>query len=1707
STIKYEKTAVHQDGDYDAEWAWFLYMKKLNRTRERGDRKTLSNVILTDRISVSIALQESIYSFPPKKSLPTYKEIQDKDGWVIDPSRRAIGARIDKLNPRRKKKTPKTIENSRKPSTSRAPAPDIPNDDDSCEYPCDQNNREILAVGPEGKRPLFLDTFAADKLPIAARKLTVLKKRWGNKELESSLLERASTYPAAVARLKHFRAYHLQQKALSKMVNSLIPTGLTADDVYVAYGAASFPLRVPGPLRPSTLASNTQSALEESPFIPLKSQGRHSQMQVKRLWPAVPKPGFRKGHLGWVGVPCVNQIVISVMTRDALTRELNVRFGQSQEDCGDAFPLHDGGIAHGRSAAVESRKSHQEMAYEVGGELFKRLPPPPTKLFANVLNSYPSDPLLFSEMIQNSDDAGAKLQFFCLDTRPFPTDKVLHPRLKTFNEGPHLVAFNDEAFKPKDFVSLLSVGNSQKQEEAESIGKFGLGYHMCDELAFLSGDHLAVLDPHARIISDEGRKFHIVHEGIDALATDQLAPFHAYDSILGLLKWNGESVPWTLFRDRSPSYRLRATPAQAESSENSKEIYGERLIPRNPSIKHMRPKITFCVWNENESAPRKLFSTCIVNAGDFNGSVIRASLCETLALAEAQLIAENPELVALFPERSGFTPSTEFEPSVDYELQIEQCDSCYPIIGIAFRTSNDLETARLFGYLPQPIETSLPVHFYAHISVSDNRRALVQDEDVAGVNSKGLAGKPRAAFYAENTYRLWALDAARNPRRAWASLLSDSLERVAKPGVKLFRTISGVWISASDAMFEDCDFECHAAISRVLAAQSDSLAARLIVDVPIALVRELKIRKMGTHMTPAFARDERCGDRIPAGLNLLATTDSKLRPFPSPRDPPVYLIDISTLHIILPGARFRFVIESGLPDQIARAVHNATQSPILGLVPLRDRPVAGLAVILEMARKELTIDHESDTAPLPNAGAINSTWLQRLWGVIADLRLSKESIGDSPLEHLLLIPLRNGRLGRFSRSRKVVLPRTAQRERNLICNYFARIGSTMTSEDCGFLPLHLLDDYVSSIDDVAALCDIRPFDSLRRKIYAANMTLNERGLIRSHLATSFRKKEEPSAVLSKVLALLPLVDAAETHLLPKWDARVTIFQTSPFAFIRPESTEEDDLFGRILRYQRTTWAAYYTDHVIPHLPNRPYIVDEVVDEMFGALKTERSLDSAMRARLAELPFVETHSGSRERPFFLVDPSVTAFALLFEDEPARMDSHGKMGTGKVLLLHADIPWKVVRKLKIPKCEPGPFPDHLQIRQIVRAEERVPGPAQKRPCRLRRRPCDPPQLIANADDAGARTLKINVDPTLKTPRKVPEELKPFLSGPALLVCNDSKFRFRRHPKSGPGRKRAEKRECSIGKFGLGFNVAYHLSDVVIILSGRKIPFLDPLGHLGPSSDSGAVVDHVEDKLFKVYPVIEQIFSVLPGFKSGRPYAGTCILLPLRSKPSDISTTTPSAAEILTLVKNWKEEASRTLLFIQNVEDISASRVNVTESHQNIPIFSHALVSPSKDAWIELRKKRKHSQDSVARDQELGDSDHVQGSLLQIVYSIDVATEIPGRETVTWQWILATRYQTTAASRKLELPDMSEKKLFAHVGVAALTAEIGGGAHPRLPPKADGELFSFLPLPDLGSDVPFDINGNYLFDLCSSRTALNHQSNESGLGTGARSLELVK
>ena len=120
----------------------------------------------------------------------------------------------------------------------------------------------------------------------------------------------------------------------------------------------------------------------------------------------------------------------------------------------------------------------------------------------NILQDYPAGIGPFRELIQNADDAGARVVKICYDSRQHASNntgtqktgcsgsgsssssssssdascKLLDPRLAAW-QGPALLVFNDAVFTERDFQSITSLGLSGKKSDLSTVGKYGLGFN------------------------------------------------------------------------------------------------------------------------------------------------------------------------------------------------------------------------------------------------------------------------------------------------------------------------------------------------------------------------------------------------------------------------------------------------------------------------------------------------------------------------------------------------------------------------------------------------------------------------------------------------------------------------------------------------------------------------------------------------------------------------------------------------------------------------------------------------------------------------------------------------------------------------------------------------------------------------------------------------------------------------------------------------------------------------------------------------------------------------------------------------------------------------------------------------------------------------------------------------------------------------------
>ena len=206
----------------------------------------------------------------------------------------------------------------------------------------------------------------------------------------------------------------------------------------------------------------------------------------------------------------------------------------------------------------------------------------------------------------------------------------------------------------------------------------------------------------------------------------------------------------------------------------------------------------------------------------------------------------------------------------------------------------------------------------------------------------------------------------------------------------------------------------------------------------------------------------------------------------------------------------------------------------------------------------------------------------------------------------------------------------------------------------------------------------------------------------------------------------------------------------------------------------------------------------------------------------------------------------------------------------------------------------------------------------------------EMVQNADDAKANTVKVLIDYHSYPSATLVEPIMKHWQGPALYFYNDAQFTkkdFQNIMKIFGETKIDD--SMKIGKFGLGFNTVYHLTDVPSFVSGRFIHFLDPHRQyiVGDSelSKPGIKVDFITRKnSMRRYQDQFDVFN-LKMFECNifkhQPYNGTLFRLPFRLKSvsSQISNNTYDNSRITKLLSRILNEAESSIRFLQHVNCI--------------------------------------------------------------------------------------------------------------------------------------------------------------------------------------------
>jgi sacsin len=146
--------------------------------------------------------------------------------------------------------------------------------------------------------------------------------------------------------------------------------------------------------------------------------------------------------------------------------------------------------------------------------------------------------------------------------------------------------------------------------------------------------------------------------------------------------------------------------------------------------------------------------------------------------------------------------------------------------------------------------------------------------------------------------------------------------------------------------------------------------------------------------------------------------------------------------------------------------------------------------------------------------------------------------------------------------------------------------------------------------------------------------------------------------------------------------------------------------------------------------------------------------------------------------------------------------------------------------------------------------------------------------------------------------------------------------------------------VGRFGLGFNSVYHLTDIPSFVSGEHVVVFDPnMNHISKLLDGnmrrgGFMLSLVENKhVLSVFPdqfsPYNQLFGCDMTDTNTFHFEGTLFRLPFRTaiqaQESDILKEHYTRDNVINLVKSLKESAPTLLLFAQNVKEVRVFEIS--------------------------------------------------------------------------------------------------------------------------------------------------------------------------------------
>ncbi|XP_041919282.1 sacsin isoform X2 [Alosa sapidissima] len=368
----------------------------------------------------------------------------------------------------------------------------------------------------------------------------------------------------------------------------------------------------------------------------------------------------------------------------------------------------------------------------------------------------------------------------------------------------------------------------------------------------------------------------------------------------------------------------------------------------------------------------------------------------------------------------------------------------------------------------------------------------------------------------------------------------------------------------------------------------------------------------------------------------------------------------------------------------------------------------------------------------------------------------------------------------------------------------------------------------------------------------------------------------------------------------------------------------------------------------------------------------------------------------------------------------------------------------------------------------------------------------ELIQNAEDAGATEVKFMYD---ETEYGVESLWSPDMAqhqGTALYVYNDAVFTqedWNGIQEIARSRKRED--PLKVGRFGIGFNSVYHITDVPSIFSGDQIGMLDPHQTLFGNHESGQCwnlktdIKEITELNDQFAPYVGIFGSAEKTLQDGY-FPGTLFRFPLRVKPTQLNSNVYNKEKVLELFESFKADVDTVLLFLKKVRKVS---LHVREPDGTERTLFRVWSDTAEDTDWKLERPNSLKTLGLAIDSYSNGvpSDQVTCATYQV--DIQVQDE-SARETQSTSWLVCNGVGGRGMCADLDaLAD--DLKFIPTIGIALpLTGEDTEEEEEEEGAAStfEGRAFCFLPLP-LGDEsltgLPVHVSG--FFGLTDNRRSI--------------------